>query len=58
MTYRGAREIPAMGNDPDLPQSRDTYSGWAKYGWGGEIVINSSQYTTTGGGGGYAVIYY
>ena len=57
-TYRGAREIPAMADDPDLPQSIDSYSGYAKYGWGGEIIINSSQYTSAGGGGGYCVIYY
>ena len=57
-TYRGAREIPAMADDPDLPQSIDSYSGYAKYGWGGEIIINSSHYTTAGGGGGYCVIYY
>lgn len=57
-TFTGSINIPAMADDNDLAKTYDTYNGWNKYGWGGDIVVSTAQYTSTGGGGSYCVIYY
>jgi hypothetical protein len=47
-----------MAEDPDLPKTIDSYSGWSKYAWGSDQTYTGSQYTSTGGGGAVIVIYY